>query len=167
MFLEICCVNVGIKRLFYIVVGVLSPCTAHCRPQGGTINHWLRWLLHFHLLPRHHSGDFCCSVVSISSSHQQHFNIYSTWTNPIKLCIRVSSAAQWVPSVTNATTSTPTCPSPSWWLRSYCSSALASTRARWEKDCDDGDKMSKGCDGDEKNHKALMHEEKKATEVLP
>lgn len=45
-----------------------SLCTAHHWPPSGTVNHRIRWLLHFHLLPRHHSRHFCCSVVSISGS---------------------------------------------------------------------------------------------------
>lgn len=40
-------------------------------------------------------------------------------------------SGQWVPSVTSATTSTPTSPLPSWWQRSYCWSALALTLARY------------------------------------
>ena len=46
-------------------------------------------------------------------------------------CTRLLYAGRWAPSVTSATTSTPTCPSPSWWLRSCCSSALASSPARY------------------------------------
>lgn len=49
-------------------VHCLSLCTAHYWPPSGTINHWICWLLHFHLLSCHHSCHFCCSVVSITTA---------------------------------------------------------------------------------------------------
>lgn len=43
--------------------------TAHICPPDGTINHWLCWLLNFHLLSRHHSGHLCSPVVSVINKH--------------------------------------------------------------------------------------------------
>lgn len=46
----------------------LSPSTAHYWPQDGALNNWLHWVLHLHLLPRHHSGYFCRPFVSWNMS---------------------------------------------------------------------------------------------------
>lgn len=50
----------------------VSVCIAHYRPPGGTDSHRLCWLLHLHLLPRHHTGHLCCLVVSILISSSFH-----------------------------------------------------------------------------------------------
>lgn len=50
----------------------VSLCTGPYWPPSGTVNHRLCWLLHFHLLSCHHSGHFCCSLVSIICSPLHH-----------------------------------------------------------------------------------------------
>lgn len=54
------------------VAAHVSVCIAHYRPPGGTDSHRLCWLLHLHLLPRHHSGHLRCLVVSILTSSPFH-----------------------------------------------------------------------------------------------
>lgn len=56
----------------------LSLPAAHHRPPSGSVHHRIRWLLRFHLLPRHHSRHFCRPVVSISEPPRMR-GVFITW----------------------------------------------------------------------------------------
>lgn len=76
---------------------------------------------------------FCLAITLVTFAVLSWVSSLRPISSHIWWCLRLSrpSSALSAPSVTRGTTSTPTCPSPSWWRRSFCSSVRALTPERW------------------------------------